>query len=136
MIRNWSKPCVAAIVGIALLSPSAMARADTSQLLCLNVKERPGGDGDWGVACYDRSWAYASIQVHPTDEQDILDIHITDHGGCADGSHMECVVSNDVTTGFCLPEGSYYGLEGGGFASVLWLMCACYTPEEPCADVL
>jgi hypothetical protein len=137
MTSNWlAKACGAAIFGVALVSSAAIARADEGDSLCLAASQRPEGDEDWGVACVGHSWGYATVRVHPTDEQDILDVHVTEHGECTDGSQMSCFMSTDLFHGICLSEGNYDGLEGGGFAPYMFLLCKCYTPEEPCEDVL
>ena len=116
---------------------TAVAGGDGSRpgrsVLCFMRTERPEGDEDWFAGCHGNGVGYMSVNVHPTEEQDILDVHVTQHFECQNGSHMECMLADSLNSeAVCFPEGNWTGLETGGFAQELWLACSCFTPENPC----
>lgn len=134
MTRNsTARTLLFATFGIVLVAASSAAHADGPTFICYHDGGADDNSQGFSVICSDSDWAYAVATVTPSgDDGGDIDLHVTDHGACSGGSHMECTFS-DGDHDICLTEGDYPTTYKGVVSAVSWT-CMCYTEDSPCQN--
>ena len=136
MFGTWKRRAIVlASLAAVFASAGSSARAQSSEQLCFNASQNPDNGEPWGVACYGSEWAYANITVTPTsDDAGDIAIHVTEHGECFGDQHMECMFSTNPSNNVCLPEGEFE-TSYTGHVPYLFLLCRCFSADDPCENV-
>ena len=124
MITRINYRMLLAAVSITALSSAAQA----DEVLCASSAFNPGTGEDWGAVCASGDWAYAEVQV--SEAESTATVHVTDHGDCPGGTHLECGVASsfDGSTA-CVREEDNLDLPADGYLPAVLIFCGCYSTD-------